>query len=47
MWIHHIGEIAIGFFVLLILIHFGLHFFFKYQKKKKDQQKANSAKDSL
>jgi len=40
MWINHIGEIAIGFFVFLILIHFGLHFLFKYQKKKQDQAKA-------
>lgn len=39
MWINHIGEIAIGFFVLLILIHFGLHFLFKYQKRTKDKRK--------
>jgi len=43
MWIHHIGEIAMGFFVLLIAIHFGLHFLFKYQKKKKDQLKNNDS----
>jgi len=36
MWINHIGEIAMGFFVLLILIHFGLHFLFKYQKRKQN-----------
>lgn len=47
MWIHHIGEIAMGFFVVLILIHFGLHFLFKYQKMKKNKQKQNSEKDSL
>lgn len=46
MWIHHIGEIAIGFFVLLILIHFGLHFLFKYQKMKKNKQNANKVKES-
>jgi len=40
MWIEHIGEIAIGFFGFLILIHFGLHFLFKYQKRKQDKLKA-------
>jgi len=39
MWINHIGEIAIGFFIFLILIHFGLHFLFKYQKNKQDKAK--------
>ncbi len=38
MWINHIGEIAIGFFVLLIAAHFGLHFFFKAQRVKRDKQ---------
>ncbi len=38
MWIEHIGELAIGFFILLIIAHFGLHFFFKYKKKKMDQE---------
>ena len=43
MWIHHIGEIAIGFFVLLIAIHFGLHFIFKAQRIKRDKAKANQS----
>ena len=45
MWIHYIGEIAIGFFVLLIAIHFGLHFLFKYQKKKKDALKTKQTQE--
>ena len=38
MWIHHIGEIAIGFFILLIALHFAAHFIFKTQRKNKDQK---------
>ncbi|MEA1989404.1 MAG: hypothetical protein U9N57_09415 [Pseudomonadota bacterium] len=37
MWINHIGEIAMVFFVLLIAIHFALHFVFKAQRIKKDR----------
>jgi len=37
MWINYIGEIAMGFFVLLIVIHFALHFIFKAQRIKKDR----------
>jgi hypothetical protein len=44
MWINHIGEIAMGFFVLLILIHFGLHFLFKYQKRKQGKSLSKSEK---
>ena len=36
MWINYIGEIAVGFFVLLIAIHFSLHFIFKAQRRKRD-----------
>lgn len=39
MWINHIGEIAIGFFVLLIALHFALHFAFKAQRVKKEKLK--------
>jgi len=39
MWINHIGEIAIGFFIILILAHFGLHFLFKHHKNKKKSAK--------
>ena len=39
MWINYIGEIAIGFFILLIAVHFGLHFIFKAQKIKRDKAK--------
>ncbi|MGM0541498.1 MAG: hypothetical protein ACQEQR_03540 [Pseudomonadota bacterium] len=35
MWIHYIGEIAIGFFVLLLVIHFAVHFIFKALRIKK------------
>lgn len=41
MWINHIGEIAMGFFVLLIVIHFALHFVFKAQRIKRDKQQKN------
>jgi hypothetical protein len=34
MWIHHIGEIAIGFFIGLLALHFGVHFIFKLQRHK-------------
>ena len=34
MWIHHIGEIAIGFFIGLLALHFGVHFIFKLQRRK-------------
>lgn len=45
MWIHHIGEIAMGFFVVLLLIHLGLHFVFKWQKHRLDKrQKTNPSK---
>lgn len=40
MWIHHIGEIMIAVFVLLIAAHFGLHLYFKNVKRKKNAQKA-------
>ena len=39
MWIHHIGEIAIGLFVLLFAAHFGLHFLFKWQKHRRQTSK--------
>ena len=42
MWINHIGEIAMGFFVLLIAIHFALHFVFKAQKIRRDKLKKTS-----
>lgn len=38
MWINHIGEIAIGLFAVLIAAHLGLHFFFKWQKRRKQRQ---------
>ncbi|MEA3404184.1 MAG: hypothetical protein U9R28_00400 [Pseudomonadota bacterium] len=44
MWINHIGEIAMGFFVLLIVIHFALHFVFKAQRIKKDKLTKESLK---
>jgi|UPI00037BF6FB hypothetical protein len=34
MWIHHIGEIAMGFFILLIALHFSVHFFFKAKARR-------------
>lgn len=38
MWIEHIGTIGMVAVVVLVAAHFGLHFYFKYQKKKKAQQ---------
>lgn len=37
MWIHHIGEIAMGFFVLLIVLHFSLHIIFKIKRSRLDK----------
>lgn len=46
MWIHYIDKIMIGVFVILILAHFGLHFYFKYvkHKQKARKSKTNAAK---
>ncbi len=38
MWIHHIGEIAMGFFILLIALHFAVHFIFKALRMKKTRK---------
>ncbi len=48
MWIHHIGEIMIGVFVALIIVHFILHVVFKRQRHNRDKQKAetNHSKES-
>lgn len=45
MWIHHIGEIAIGFFVVLIALHFGVSFYFKWLKKRQKQSEQTPPKD--
>ncbi|WP_275115341.1 hypothetical protein [Thiomicrorhabdus sediminis] len=37
MWIDYLGEIAMLFFVLLIALHLGVHFWFKWQKKRKQR----------
>lgn len=34
MWIEHIGTIGMVAVILLVAVHFGLHFYFKYQKNK-------------
>lgn len=41
MWIHHIGEIAMGFFILLIALHFSVHFIFKALRMKKKKNILN------
>lgn len=46
MWIHHIGEIMIAVFGLLLLVHFGLHFYFKLVKRKKENEKNSSKKET-
>lgn len=43
MWIHHIGEIAIGLFILLFGAHIALHLIFKAKKRKMDREKAEKA----
>ena len=40
MWIHHIGEIMIGVFFALIILHFILHIIFKIQRRNRDNQQA-------
>lgn len=42
MWIHYLGEIMLGVFALLIIAHFGLHFWFKRQKAKQSAIKSDS-----
>ena len=44
MWIEHIGTIMAVVFVVLILAHVGLHFYFKSVKRK--QQKRKKAKET-
>jgi heme/copper-type cytochrome/quinol oxidase subunit 2 len=39
MWIHHIGEIAMGFFIFLIVLHFSVHFIFKALRMKNTRKK--------
>ena len=39
MWIEHIGTIGMVAVVVLVAAHFGLHFFFKHQKKKQNKNK--------
>jgi hypothetical protein len=46
MWIEHLGEIAIGVFVGLIAVHFGLHLLFKHQKNRRKAQKTADSNDS-
>lgn len=38
MWIHYIGEIAMALFILLIALHFAVHFIFKALRIKKDKK---------
>lgn len=45
MWIHYIGEIAIGFFVLIIAIHFAVHFVFKALHIKKTRNALKQQKE--
>ncbi len=35
MWIHHIGEIAMGIMIFLLVGHFGSSFYMKYRRRKK------------
>lgn len=46
MWVEYIGEIAIGFFVFLIAVHFALHFIFKVQKRRKKTKDLNKQNTS-
>lgn len=45
MWIHYIGEIAIGVFVGLMVLHFGVTFYFKWLKKRQTQQAQDHSKN--
>lgn len=47
MWINYIGEIGLVFFVLLIVIHFSLHFIFKAKRIKRDKLRAATKKATL
>lgn len=46
MWIEHLGPIMMGAFVVLIAAHFGLHVYFKYQKRRQSQKRANPSSDN-
>ncbi len=41
MWIHHIGEIMIGVFLALIILHFILHIIFKIQRRNLDNKQTS------
>lgn len=43
MWIHHIGEIAMGVVVFLLVGHFGSSFYMKYRRRKKRAKEAEQA----
>lgn len=38
MWIEHIGTIGMIAAIVLIAAHFGVHFYFKWQKRKKQKK---------
>lgn len=46
MWIEHIGTIGMVAVVVLIASHFGLHLFFKAQKRKKKNTKKDENKNN-
>jgi heme/copper-type cytochrome/quinol oxidase subunit 2 len=45
MWVHHIGEIAMGLMVFLLVGHFGASFYMKYRRRKRNQEKQDLEKD--
>ena len=38
MWIEHIGTIGMVAVVVLVAAHFGVHFYFKWKKRRQSKQ---------
>ena len=41
MWIEHIGTIGMVAVVVLVAIHFGVHFYFKWKKRRANKNSTN------
>ncbi|SIN86822.1 hypothetical protein SAMN05443662_0784 [Sulfurivirga caldicuralii] len=38
MWIHHLGTVMAGVFVVLIVAHLGLHVYMKKRRRKQTER---------
>ncbi|VAW45271.1 hypothetical protein MNBD_GAMMA03-406 [hydrothermal vent metagenome] len=46
MWIEYIAEIGMGFFVLLIAVHFAQHFMNRAERNKKQSLRMQKEQES-